>query len=164
MLSVNRCGPGMAASLPGPTGAHGGSVPVFGWVSVDQPKGEEAMKLSQVGVGFAMWLSVCAPVWAGETSQSATVSEQEAVAVSQVIVQIGGRFCEYHRDEVEEALRRFPAVQAVGFLNDHGTVLVRYQPDGVSPVQLAASVEQALASGIGCKAWVDRGGSPHAKS
>jgi len=31
-------------------------------------------------------------------------------------------------------------------------------------VQLAASVEQALASGIGCKAWVDRGGSPQAKS
>ena len=122
------------------------------------------MRLSQVGVGVAMWLSICAPVQAGETRQSATVSEQEDVAVSQVIVQIGGRFCEYHRDEVEGALRRFPTVQAVEFLNDHGTVLVRYQSGGVPPVQLAASVEQALASGIGCKAWVDRGGSPQAKS
>ena len=122
------------------------------------------MRLSQVGVGVAMWLSICMPVQAEETRQSATVSEQEDVAVSQVIVQIGGRFCEYHRDEVEGALRRFPTVQAVEFLNDHGTVLVRYQSGGVPPVQLAASVEQALASGIGCKAWVDRGGSSPAKS
>ncbi|MCC6141525.1 MAG: hypothetical protein IT389_13025 [Nitrospira sp.] len=82
----------------------------------------------------------------------------------QVIVQIGGRFCEYHREDVEGALRQYPVVQQVEFLNDHGTVLVRYRPDGAPPAQLAASVEQALASGIGCKAWVDRGGSPLAKS
>ena len=122
------------------------------------------MRLSQVGVGVAMWMSVCAPVQADEGSQAATVLEQKDAAAGQVIVQIGGRFCEYHRDEVEGALRRFPAVQAVEFLNDHGTVLVRYRSDGVPPVQLAASVEQALASGIGCKAWVDRGGSLQAKS
>lgn len=122
------------------------------------------MRLSHVGVGLAMWLSVCVPVQADDAPQSSTVSEQKEVVVSQVIVQIGGRFCEYHREEVEGALRRFPTVQAVEFLNDHGTVLVRYQPDGVPPVQLAASVEQSLASGIGCKAWVDRGGSPQAKS
>ena len=121
------------------------------------------MKFSQVGVGLVMWMSVCAPVQADEGPQSATVPEREALALNQVIVQIGGRFCEYHRDEVEGALRHFPTVQAVEFLNDHGTVLVRYQPDGVPPVQLAASVEQALASGIGCKAWVDRGGSSQAK-
>ena len=120
------------------------------------------MRLSQVGVGVAMWMSVCAPVQASDGPQSATVSED--VPASQVIVQIGGRFCEYHRDEVEGTLRRFPAVQAVEFLNDHGTVLVRYRSGGVPPVQLAASVEQALASGIGCKAWVDRGGSLQAKS
>jgi hypothetical protein len=120
------------------------------------------MKFGPMGVGLAMWMSLCAPAQAGDGPQSATVPED--VSVSQVIVQIGGRFCEYHREEVEGALRRFPTVQAVEFLNDHGTVLVRYQPDGVPPVQLAASVEQALASGIGCKAWVDRGGSPQAKS
>ena len=122
------------------------------------------MKFGITGVGLAMWLSVCVPVQAGDAPQSSPVSEQKDAAVSQVIVQIGGRFCEYHREEVEGALRRFPTVQAVEFLNDHGTVLVHYQPDGVPPVQLAASVEQALASGIGCKAWVDRGGSPQAKS
>ena len=120
------------------------------------------MKLGLVGIGLAMGLSVCEPVQAGDGPQSATVPED--ASVSQVIVQIGGRFCEYHRDEVEGALRHFPTVQAVEFLNDHGTVLVRFQPDGVPPVQLAASVEQALASGIGCKAWVDRGGSSQAKS
>lgn len=122
------------------------------------------MKLGFMGVGLAMWLSLCAPVQADEGSQSATVPEREVPALNQVIIQIGGRFCEYDRDEVEGALRRFSTVQAVEFLNDHGTVLVRSQPDGVPPVQLAASVEQALASGIGCKAWVDRGGSGQAKS
>lgn len=122
------------------------------------------MKLGLVGVGLAVGLSVCLPVQAEDSSRAATAPEQKDAAASQVIVQIGGRFCEYHREEVEGALRRFPAVQAVEFLNDHGTVLVRAQPDGVPPVQLAASVEQALASGIGCKAWVDRGGSREAKS
>lgn len=120
------------------------------------------MKLDLMGIRLAVGLSVCMSVQAQEAPQSATVLEE--ASVNQVIVQIGGRFCEYHRDEVEGALRRFSAVQAVEFLNDHDTVLVRYQPDGVPPVQLAASVEQALASGIGCKAWVDRGGSPQAKS
>lgn len=122
------------------------------------------MKLGFMGVGLAMWLSLCAPVQADEGSQSVTVPEREVPALNQVIVQIGGRFCEYHRDEVEGALRRFSTVQAVEFLNDHGTVLVRYQSDGFPPGQLAASVEQALASGIGCKAWVDRGGSGQTKS
>jgi hypothetical protein len=121
------------------------------------------MKIGLMGVGLVVWLSLCAPVQAGEGPQSATVPEREVSVLNQVIVQIGGRFCEYHREEVEGALRRFTTVQAVEFLNDHGTVLVRYQPDGVPPVQFAASVEQALVSGIGCKAWVDRGGSPQAK-
>lgn len=120
------------------------------------------MKLGLVGIGLAVGLSVCAPVQAGDGQQSVTVPED--ASVNQVIVQIGGRFCEYHREEVEVALRRFPTVRAVEFLNNHGTVLVRYRPDGVPPGQLAASVEQALASGIGCKAWVDRGGSGQAKS
>ncbi|MBX9657942.1 MAG: hypothetical protein K2X00_05200 [Nitrospiraceae bacterium] len=120
------------------------------------------MKLGLMGFGLAASLSLCASVQAEEASQSGPMPEE--ASVSQVIVQIGGRFCEYHREEVEGALRRFPTVRVVEFLNDHGTVLVRYLPDGVPPVQLAASVEQALASGIGCKAWVDRGGSPQAKS
>lgn len=120
------------------------------------------MKLGLVGVGLAVSLSVCVSVQAEEAPPLSTGPDE--AAVEQIIVQIGGRFCEYHRDEVEGALRRFPAVQAVEFLNDHGTVLVRSQPDGVPPVQLAASIEQALASGIGCKAWVDRGDSRHSKS
>ncbi|OQW66421.1 MAG: hypothetical protein BVN29_08165 [Nitrospira sp. ST-bin5] len=120
------------------------------------------MKRGLMVMGLAVSLSVYMPVQAEEPPQLSTGPEE--ASVSQVIVQIGGRFCEYHREEVEGALRRFPTVRVVEFLNDHGTVLVRYRPDGVPPVQLAASVEQALASGIGCKAWVDRGGSPQAKS
>ena len=120
------------------------------------------MKLGLMGVGLAVSLSLCASVQAEEALQSVPMPEE--ASVSQIIVQIGGRFCEYHREEVEGALRLFQTVQAVEFLNDHGTVLVRYQPDGAPPGQLAASVEQALASGIGCKAWVDRGKSPHARS
>lgn len=122
------------------------------------------MKLGLVGIGVVVGLSVCMSVQAEEAPQSATAPELKDAAASQVIVQIGGRYCEYHRDEVEGALRRFSAVQTVEFLNNHGTVLVRYQSDGVPPVQLASSVEQALASGIGCKAWVDRGGSQSGRS
>ncbi|SPP63734.1 hypothetical protein [Nitrospira lenta] len=122
------------------------------------------MKLGHMGIGLAVWMSLCAPVQAEEGPQPATGLEQDASVLNQVILQIGGRFCEYHREEVEGALRRFSMVHAVEFLNDHGTVLVRYQSDGVPPMQLAMSVEQALASGIGCKAWVDRGGSSQAKS
>ena len=115
------------------------------------------MKFSRVGIGLVLSLSVCVPVEAGDIRQSGTGQDQKD-EVGQTIVQIGGRFCEYHRDEVEEALRRFPAVQAVEFLNNHGTVLVRYRTDDIPPMQLAAAVEQALVSGIGCRAWVDRGG------
>lgn len=77
---------------------------------------------------------------------------------SQAIVQIGGRYCEYHREDVERALRRFPAIQQVEFLNDHGTVLVRYVTGAVHPASLAAAAAEA-AFGLGCKAWVDRGGA-----
>lgn len=102
-----------------------------------------------------------------QAADEAPIPEQtqsQTDAVGQVIVQIGGRFCEYHREDVEGALRRYPVVQQVEFLNDHGTVLVRYRTETVPPAQLAESVERALASGIGCKAWVDRGGSSQAKS
>lgn len=94
-------------------------------------------------------------IWAEEL-RSASLS-LEAVEVRQVVVQIGGRFCEYHREEVEEALRQFDAVRQVEFLNDHGTVLVRYETGRVLPERLAGAVEYALAMGWNCKAWVARG-------
>jgi hypothetical protein len=40
---------------------------------------------------------------------------------------------EYHRKDVEAALRAFNRVQQVEFLNNHGTVLVRYQPGSGRP-------------------------------
>ncbi|MGC4098149.1 MAG: hypothetical protein QM706_13625 [Nitrospira sp.] len=85
-------------------------------------------------------------------------SASSANELAQIIVQIGGRFCEYLLHDVEAALRRFQSVRHVKFLNDHGTVLVQYDAEGVPPVQLAASVEAAVSAGIGCRAWVDRGG------
>ncbi len=81
-----------------------------------------------------------------------TTSSPTAGEVKQVIVQIYGRMCEYHRADVEQALRRFDAVQAVEFLNNHGTVLVTYRADRAVPEQLAEEVERALAWGWGCKA------------
>lgn len=119
------------------------------------------MSVKQLWPGLAFVfsaLSMCATGQAADDWVQPDLSEQQTDEVGQVIVQIGGRFCEYYRDEVEGALRRSPAVQDEEFLNDHGTVLVRYQADGARPAQFAESVEQALASGIGCKAWVDRGG------
>jgi copper chaperone CopZ len=83
----------------------------------------------------------------GESSQVGT----------EVIVQIYGRMCEYHRKDVEGALRTFNGVRQVDFLNDHGTVLVQYQPGSEMPEQLAGMVHRALAAGWNCSARVDRG-------
>jgi hypothetical protein len=122
------------------------------------------MQGTQFWLGMVFALSLCTTVQAGgETEQPRSLSDGSN-AISQVIVQIGGRFCEYHRVEVEAALRRYQAVREVEFLNNHGTVLVRYQTDGVPVSQLAEAVEQALASSMGCKAWVDRGGQQSEKS
>ncbi len=83
----------------------------------------------------------------GESSQVGT----------EVIVQIYGRMCEYHRKDVEGALRTFNGVRQVDFLNDHGTVLVQYQPGSETPEQFADAVDHALVSGWNCSARVDQG-------
>lgn len=74
---------------------------------------------------------------------------------NQVIVQIGGRFGEYVRQDVASALPRFPTMRQVEFFNDHGTVLITYGVEGVPPSQLAASVEEVVSDEVG----VERGGS-----
>ncbi len=115
-----------------------------------------------LGIAFLGGMLSLGPVaQAADEVPASGQTQPQADAAGQVIVQIGGRFCEHHREDVEGALRRHPVVQQVEFLNDHGTVLVRYRADSVPPVQLAESVERALASGIGCKAWVDRHSRNH---
>jgi hypothetical protein len=87
----------------------------------------------------------------------ANESVESRPAAGEAIVQIFGRMCEYHREDVEAALRAFKTVHQVEFLNNHGTVLVRYQPGSERPEQLAGAVHRALASGWNCSARVDRG-------
>ena len=65
--------------------------------------------------------------------------------------------CEYHREDAEGALRAFNTVLQVKFLNDHGTVLVQYQPDNETPEQLTDVVHRALTAVWHCVARVDRG-------
>jgi hypothetical protein len=63
--------------------------------------------------------------------------------------------CEYHREDVEGALRAFNTVKQVEFLNDHGTVLVRYQPGSETPELFADAVHRALAgAGIARRVWI----------
>lgn len=115
---------------------------------------------------FLFALSTWSPVMAVDEappSDQADQAEPAAEQVTQTIVQIGGRFCEYHRKDVEQALRRYEAVRSIEFLNDHGTVLVRYEAGGVPPDQLAETAAQA-AFGTGCSAWVDQGGSAMPRS
>jgi len=73
----------------------------------------------------------------GTSSFAAEVSETDSLeskaAAEEVIVQIFGRMCEYHRENVEAALLPFSRVRQLKFLNDHGTVLVRYQPGSETP-------------------------------
>lgn len=113
-----------------------------------------------MGLGCVLMVGwLCVPGQAEVPLHTASSQEASSAPLGQVIVQIGGRFCEYHRTDVEGALRRYSAVESVEFLNDQGTVLVRYKAQGVSATQLAESAAQA-AFGIGCRAWVDRGRGP----
>ena len=84
-------------------------------------------------------------------------SVESKTAASEAIVQIFGRMCEYHREDVEGALRAFSTVRQMEFLNNHGTVLVPYQLGSERPKQLAGAVHRALAVGRNCTARVDRG-------
>ncbi|BFU95352.1 MAG: exported protein of unknown function [Nitrospira sp.] len=106
---------------------------------------------------FWFALSLSAPVMASDDAQSLNHPEPAVGGVTQAIVQIGGRFCEYHRKDIELALRRHEAVQSIEFLNNHGTVLIRFEAGGVPPDQLAETAAEA-AFGTGCRAWVDQGG------
>ena len=101
------------------------------------------------------WLMVGTASFAAEVPRTDSVESNRAA--SEVIVQIFGRMCEYHREDVESALRGFKTVRQVEFVNDHGTVLVQYQPDNETPEQLADAVHRALAGGWNCSARVDRG-------
>jgi hypothetical protein len=68
----------------------------------------------------------------GTASFAAGVPETDSVEsktpAGQTIVEIFGRMCHYHREDIEGALHAFNMVRHVEFLNDHGTVLVQYQP------------------------------------
>lgn len=157
--------PGLAASFPGPTGARAlllkslrsGPLRRARNISGSSPEGV-GMQGRHCATRFLLASLILAGSGLGcarNPSLSSPASNREDMA--QVIVQIGGRYCEYHREHVERALRLSPAVRTVEFLNNHGTVLIHYQHEGVRPDHLAKSVEAALASGVGCKAWVDRG-------
>ena len=101
------------------------------------------------------WMMIGPPSFAAGAPE--TNSMDSKPAASEAIVQIFGRMCEYHREDVEAALRTFHTVRQVEFLNSHGTVLVRYQSGNETPEQLAGAVHRALASGWNCSARVDRG-------
>lgn len=106
-------------------------------------------------LALAGWLMVATSSLAAGAPEADSVESE--TPEGEAIVQIFGRMCEYHREDVEAALRAFNAVQQVEFLNNHGTVLVRYQPGSETPEQLAGTVHRALAVGRNCTARVDRG-------
>jgi hypothetical protein len=103
------------------------------------------------------WIVIEITSFAAEVS--GTDSVEPMISTGQAIVQIFGRTCEYHREDVEVALRAFMPVRQVEFLNHHGTVLVRYQPGRETPEQLANAVHRPLAGGWNCSERVDRGES-----
>ncbi len=107
-------------------------------------------------LAMAGWLTMI-----GTSAFSAAILQTDSVEssreASEVVVQIFGRMCEYHREDIEGALRAFNTITHVEFLNDHGTVLVRYQPGGETPELFAGAIHRALAAGWNCSASVDRG-------
>jgi hypothetical protein len=104
-----------------------------------------------IGVVLGMWIGAGIAVDA-HAGESGAVGASMAGETREAIVQIFGNRCEYYPREVEGALRRFPVVTAVKFLNDHGTVLITYRTGGATPEQFADQVERELAMGWGCKA------------
>jgi len=110
--------------------------------------------------GMLVAIMILLPSVSGAEPSALHSSTPASKNVGQVIVQIGGRFCEYQPRRVEAALFGFHPVHQVEFLNDHGTLLIRYDIGRVVPEQLVASIEGAISSGIGCRAWVDRGHRP----
>jgi hypothetical protein len=106
-------------------------------------------------LALAGWLMVGTASFAAGAPETDSVESKPATG--KVIVQIFGRMCEYHREDVEAALHTFNTVREVEFLNNHGTALVRYQPGSETPEQLAGAVHRALAAGWNCSARVDRG-------
>ncbi len=106
-------------------------------------------------LAWAGWMMIGAVVCASESVENPFMESKPVVG--EVIVQIFGRMCEYHREDVETTLRGFKIVRQVEFLNNHGTVLVRYHLGGETPEQLASAVHRKLSSGWNCSARVDRG-------
>lgn len=80
---------------------------------------------------LAGWLMTGTASFASEIPKTGSVESN--LNASEVIVQIFGRMCEYHREDVERALRGFKTVRQVEFVNDHGTVLVQYRPGSETP-------------------------------
>jgi hypothetical protein len=110
---------------------------------------------------WVFFLALAGCLMVGTASFATDISKNDSVesnrTASEVLVQIFGRMCEYHREDVEAALRAFRTVRQAEFLNDHGTVLVQYQPDSETPDKLAEAVHRALTAGWNCMARVDRG-------
>ena len=125
--------------------------PVVYWVDI-----ERSVSIREVFfLALAWWLIVGTSSFAA--GAPVTDSVESKTAASEALVQIFGRMCEYHREDVEAALCAFNRVRQVEFLNNHGTVLVRYQPGSETPEQLAGAVHRARSSGWNCSARVDRG-------
>lgn len=109
-------------------------------------------------VGLAVWVTGLG----GGGQGFATMTHEGRVELApqaghEAVLQIYGRHCEYHREEVEAALRAFDGVRQVEFLNNHGTVLVHYQSGGETAQQFADAVDRALTMGWNCSVGVDRG-------
>jgi hypothetical protein len=110
------------------------------------------MQRSVIVLLLWMWVGVGTVNGVRAEEMRTAAAEPAAEDMREAIVQIFGQRCEYHRRDVEGALRRFDTVAAVKFLNNHGTVLVTYRPGSATPVQFADEIERELAMGWGCKA------------
>jgi hypothetical protein len=177
-MASSRCqaesGPGQVASLLGRSGAQvfppvasapapAAGVTITSEVVLMCEIDGGRMSHMLLWVGLVLSLGICASIRADAGAVPEVITQVGSQSIRQVIVQIGGRFCEYHRRDVESALRRYPAVQGVEFPNDHGTVLIRYEESGLAPTELAESAARA-AFGIGCRAWVDDGRQQQSRS
>lgn len=79
----------------------------------------------------------------------------EAAAQQRVTIKLGGRYCDFHTIDVEQALKRVAGVVDVDMNSYPGRVMIVMRAGKVNPDHLLAAVQQIKGEGYNCTAKFD---------
>jgi mercuric ion binding protein len=81
---------------------------------------------------------------------------QALAAEEKVTLALGGKFCEFYPDAIQEALQKVPGVTAVDLKSKKGHAVVTGEAGKMKPDQLATAVNGVKGDGWHCKAEVKK--------